>query len=110
MYRQILVHKSDQDYQRILWRNSTSEPIQEFRLNTVTYGLACAPFLAIRCIRQLASDAPDKLGQASRVLLNDLYVDDILTGAKSENDAIDLIRQLQDLLRSGGFETHNWQS
>lgn len=44
MYRQILIHNDDRDYQRILWRFSMDEPIQEFRLNTVTYGLACAPF------------------------------------------------------------------
>lgn len=59
MYRHILIHEKDRDYQRILWRFSTSEPVQEFRLNTVTYELACALFLAIRCIRQLASSASD---------------------------------------------------
>ena len=41
MYRQILIHERDRDYQRILWiPNPNSEPI-EFRLNTVTWNCGC---------------------------------------------------------------------
>ncbi|XP_036145656.1 uncharacterized protein LOC118646575 [Monomorium pharaonis] len=109
MYRQVLINKLDRDYQRILWRFSTNEPIQEFRLNTVTYGLACAPFVAIRCVRQLASEAVNEFREASQVLLNDLYVDDILTGVSCESDAVEF-NQLTTLLGSGGFEPHKWQS
>jgi hypothetical protein len=38
MYRQILVHADDRNLQRILWRTSPDQPIQEYQLNTVTYG------------------------------------------------------------------------
>ncbi|XP_011859799.1 PREDICTED: uncharacterized protein LOC105557222 [Vollenhovia emeryi] len=99
MYRQILVHEADKDYQRILWRSSVGEPIREFRLNTVTYGLSCAPFLAVRCVRHVANNADDRLMQASQVLLNDLYVDDILTGVSSIDEATDLIKQLKELFK-----------
>lgn len=51
MYRQIEVHPEDQDLQRIFWRESAADELKAFRLNTVTYGLACAPFLAIRTLR-----------------------------------------------------------
>ncbi|XP_018394880.1 PREDICTED: uncharacterized protein LOC108773541, partial [Cyphomyrmex costatus] len=37
MYRQIQVDPRDQDYQRILWRSSSSEAVQDYRLLTVTY-------------------------------------------------------------------------
>jgi hypothetical protein len=46
MYRQVVVHPEDRDLQRILWRYSSEEPIQEYRLTTVTYGTSSAPFLA----------------------------------------------------------------
>jgi len=105
MYRQILIHEKDRDYQRILWRFLTNESVQEFRLNTVTYGLACAPFLAIRCVRQLASSASDQFRQASHVLLNDLYVDDILTGVNCRSDAINLISQLRGCRSRGRTPT-----
>jgi hypothetical protein len=38
MYRQIKVHPSDRDLQRILWRYSFEEPIQEYQLNTQHMG------------------------------------------------------------------------
>ncbi|XP_036340744.1 uncharacterized protein LOC118750117 [Rhagoletis pomonella] len=38
MYRQILVHKNDQDFQRIIFRNSPSSPIRDYKLKTVTFG------------------------------------------------------------------------
>ena len=47
MFRQVGVEQFDQPYQSILWRFDKSEPIQIYRLTTVTYGLACSPFLAI---------------------------------------------------------------
>ncbi|XP_036142150.1 uncharacterized protein LOC118645380 [Monomorium pharaonis] len=83
MYRQVLVHSSDRDYQRILWRFEPSEPIREYRLNTVTYGQACASYLAIRCLRQLATEGSDRYPLAAHALLNDVYVDDIIVTDKN---------------------------
>lgn len=50
MYRQILVDPRDRDYQRILWRESSELKIEEFQLNTVTYGTRSAPYLALRVL------------------------------------------------------------
>ena len=56
MFRQIRVDESDQRYQCILWRFNRDEPVQVFALKTVTYGLACSPFFAIRMFLQLATE------------------------------------------------------
>ncbi|XP_025996788.1 uncharacterized protein LOC113005428 [Solenopsis invicta] len=56
MFRQIQVHQADRDLQRILWPHNRTDDVREYQLNTVTYGLTCAPFLAIRTLRQLAVD------------------------------------------------------
>jgi hypothetical protein len=61
MFRQILVHPDDQDLQRILWNSGEPGSPIDFRLQTVTYGTACAPFLAIRTLRELASLERDNL-------------------------------------------------
>lgn len=76
----------------------------------MTYGESCAPFLAIRCVRQLAIEESKNFEQASRVLLEDLYVDDILTGVDSLHNVKLLIEQLQTLLNKGKFELHKWMS
>lgn len=41
------------DFQRILLRESIDPPLKHFRLLTVTYGTACATFLAVRTLLQL---------------------------------------------------------
>jgi hypothetical protein len=56
MFRQILMQGSHRDYQRILWRDDQSKPLEIYRLKTVTYGTACAPFLAVRSLQQLAHE------------------------------------------------------
>ncbi|XP_018406480.1 PREDICTED: uncharacterized protein LOC108782657, partial [Cyphomyrmex costatus] len=80
MYRQILVRKQDRDLQRILWRSNSNEEIQIFRLNTLTYGTSSAPFLAVRCLKELAIQEADTHPTAAKVLQCDFYMDDLLTG------------------------------
>ncbi|XP_045473996.1 uncharacterized protein LOC123680245 [Harmonia axyridis] len=108
MYRQILIRPEQRDYQRIIWRFSKREPLQYYRLNTVTYGVSSAPYLALRTLHQLASDDGLRFPTARQVLLNEIYVDDILTGCSSESEALELRKQVQDLLMAGGFELRKW--
>ncbi|XP_045479814.1 uncharacterized protein LOC123684564 [Harmonia axyridis] len=104
MYRQILIQPSHRDYQRILWRFSPSEPIGAYRLNSVTYGVAPAPFLALRTLSQLAEDEGASFPNASKILLRDIYVDDIVTGCDDLEQAKVLVDELISLLECGGFE------
>ncbi|UYV74763.1 hypothetical protein LAZ67_12000846 [Cordylochernes scorpioides] len=110
MYRQIRIHPEDADYQRILWRPSPEEPVVDYRLLTVTYGTTSAPFLAMRTLQQLAEDEGQNYPGASRVTLNDFYVDDLLTGAQTIAEAKELIDQLKDLMKKGGFHLRKWNS
>ncbi|XP_060855028.1 uncharacterized protein LOC132932675 [Metopolophium dirhodum] len=110
MYRQILVQPSDRDYLRILWRFSPSSPIDEYRLCTVTYGTSAAFFQALRTIRHLATLDGAKWPVAADVLLNDTFVDDILTGANSEEDALNCQDQLINLCALAQFELRKWAS
>jgi hypothetical protein len=52
MYCQIVLHKDDRCFQRILWR--VNGKIETFQLNTLTFGVSSSPFLAIRVIQKLA--------------------------------------------------------
>ncbi|UYV63308.1 hypothetical protein LAZ67_2003707 [Cordylochernes scorpioides] len=103
-------HPEDADYQRILWKPSPEEPVVDYRLLTVTYGTTSAPFLAMRTLQQLAEDEGQNYPGASRVTLNDFYVDDLLTGAQTIAEAKELIDQLKDLMKKGGFHLRKWNS
>lgn len=103
MYRQILLHDIDRPFQRILFRENSSGPIEDFELMTVTFGLNCAPYLAIRTLLQLASDTEAEAPLSAKILRNETYVDDILAGGHSLSSAIEAQRQLMFTLKSAGF-------
>ena len=56
MFRQFRMHPSDTDWLRIVWRSSPEEEIKHYRMTTVVYGTACAPYQANRALLQLARD------------------------------------------------------
>ncbi|XP_071056370.1 uncharacterized protein [Onthophagus taurus] len=110
MYRQIKVHSDHLPFQQILWRTNPSDPIKIYQLSTVTYGLTCAPYLAIRCLHQLAEEHSKTLPFASDIILNNIYVDDILSGANDTIHAREKIHQLNGILMAGGFLAKKWSS
>lgn len=46
-------------YQHIIWRASPHEELKMYELNTVTYGVNYAPFLAIRVFHYIAEAEHD---------------------------------------------------
>ncbi|XP_063918637.1 uncharacterized protein LOC135134000 [Zophobas morio] len=110
MFRQIWVRPEDRDLLRIAYRFDQTEPIQVFRLKTVTYGLNCAPFLAMRCLRELAYEASADYPQAAKTILNSFYMDDLLVGVDNVDEGIKLRDDLNNILKGGGFELYKWAS
>lgn len=110
MYRQILVHPSDIDFQRVLWRSSPNDAVTAFHLRTITYGTTSAPFLALRVIKQLVDDEGGDFPLAASVLRNQTYVDDCIFGVESEEIAIQTRDQLVSLLDRGRFRLRKWAS
>ncbi|XP_073821291.1 uncharacterized protein [Musca autumnalis] len=80
MYRQILVNPSHTNYQKIVFRSSEEEEIQDYRLKTVTFGVNCAPYLALRTLLQLADDEETRFPIGAQILREAMYVDDALIG------------------------------
>lgn len=109
MYQQFLVRPEDRPFQRILWRNDKNE-IATYELNTVTFGLSSAPYLAIRCLHQLADDESDSFIAAFDIIKRDIYVDDLLTGAATFREALQLRNDIIELLKRGELNIRQWVS
>jgi hypothetical protein len=99
----VRIHEDDRKLQQILWRRSSEEPLKTYELSTVTYGTASAPYLATRCLQQLAGDESKDFSLAPETLTNNFYVDDALCGANTIEDALRLQQELIALLERGGF-------
>ncbi|XP_073831617.1 uncharacterized protein [Musca autumnalis] len=108
MYRQIRVDPAHTPLQRIVFRDSPQKPVQDFELQTVTFGVNCAPYLAIRTLLQLADDTNDRYPLAAHILRRCMYVDDVLTGYHDIRTALDSRDQLIAALSSAKFELRKW--
>ncbi|XP_037818450.1 uncharacterized protein LOC119608194 [Lucilia sericata] len=108
MYRQILVDSSQTPFQRIIFRDSPQKDPQDFELNTVTFGVNCAPYLAIRTLLELARLCEATNPVASEILRNHMYVDDVLAGAHTISSALKARDELTMVLQSAGFSLRKW--
>lgn len=75
-----LFPERDSDFLRVLWRANETENIKEYRLDTVTYGVDCAPWQALRTMHQIADDNAEDEG-TNHTIKNAFYVDDEFYGA-----------------------------
>ena len=66
-------------------------------------GEVSAPFLAIRTLHQLAEEEHKHFPLAAKVVKEDTYVDDVITGANTVEQTIEIRNQLQSLRSKGGF-------
>ncbi|XP_055623505.1 uncharacterized protein LOC129766930 [Toxorhynchites rutilus septentrionalis] len=110
MYRMVWLNELDRDFLKVLWRWTKDETLREYRLNTVTFGNKSASYLATKCVDQLLDSYqqiyPVAVGKAKK----GIYVDDVLTGAESEEEAKELREQLTEIFAAGGFHLRKWAS
>ena len=108
MYRQFLIREEDRKYLKILWLENGI--IIAYESNTITFGVKPAPYLAIRCLQQLAEDEKSNFPIASKIIEEDLYVDNMLTGADSKSEAQEICSQITNMLNSAKMNMRQWAS
>lgn len=110
MYRQILITDEQAALQRIVWRDSPFEEVRTYELVTLTYGTAPASFLATKAIHQIADLEEAQYPKGAMVARRDFYMDDLITGADSIDEASIICEQALALLQKGGFLLRKWAS
>jgi len=66
--------------------------------------------LATRCLKKLADDNRCHHPQSAQVLSYDFYIDDLLSGTPTLEEAIHLQQELTSLLDTVGFTLRKWAS
>ncbi|KAL4154263.1 hypothetical protein QTP88_002088 [Uroleucon formosanum] len=110
MYRQILILPEYHQFQHILWRPSPHDELVEYELNTVTYGVNYAPYLALRVLQTIASDDCDNFEFVRNALTRQTYVDDICDGADTMPNVLKLQSDLISVMHKAGLELKKWAS
>ena len=110
MYREVSLAKEDKDLHRFLWRAKPEDTIQDYRMTRVTFGVSASPYLAVRTLQQAATDHGEGRSVAAQHILTSFYVDDLLAGADTPEDAISLYEDLRAILAKAGFNLCKWRS
>lgn len=103
MYRQVSVHPNGQPLQSILWRHDSNLPIQVYQLTTLTYSTAPASYIVTKCSQMIAKEAQSVQPDVSLAILSQFYMDDLLTGAETVEEAVSKCRSIQTNLDRASF-------
>ena len=109
----ISIDESDRDVLRFVWVddvNKADPEIRVFRFARVAFGVSSSPFLLNATIKYHLESFLDTHAEVVRRLLYSTYVDDIVTGADTEEAAFDLYTQSKELFRRGGFNLRKFLS
>lgn len=108
MFLMVLLDPEQRKFQKILWRSDASKELKCYELNTVSFGMAASPWLAIRSLYQLGIDCENINPKVSKIIKQDFYVDDLLTGCDSKTELLQLQKGISKILHNGGFELRKW--
>ncbi|XP_062538335.1 uncharacterized protein LOC134206621 [Armigeres subalbatus] len=111
MFLQVLIAKKDQYCQLILWKeNQTDELPSTFVTQVMTFGACCSPSCAQYIKNMNAEKHAAKHPRAVESIVNRHYVDDMLDSVETEEEAIQLAKEVRFIHAQAGFEIRNWLS
>lgn len=109
MYRQISLSKEDRDYHRFLHCDSRGET-RDYRMTRVTFGVKSSPCLASQVLQQIIADHGPEHPRVAKKAKISFYVDDLLTGAETVEEAQVDREELCKLFSKGHFPLRKWRS
>ena len=110
MYREVQLSPEDKDLHRFLWRDDIQDPVTDYRMTRVTFGVSASPYLAVKTLQQAAADHGEEYPRASHHIRQSFYVDDFLGGADTPQEAVELFHNLRTILNKGSFSLCKWRS
>ena len=110
MYWEVMLSPPDRQLHRFLWRPQPDQPVLDYCMNRVTFGVASSPYLAVRTLQQTATNFCKEASSASWHVTQSFDVDDLLAGADTVAQAVELFRDLREMLSKGGFDLKKWRS
>ena len=75
MYLAIGLVESDRDLHRFVWRSDPNQPLQDYRMTRVTFGVSASSFAANMSVKRNAMDHALEYPKAANAVENGFYVD-----------------------------------
>lgn len=81
-----------------------------YKILRITFGIACAPYLAVKSLHKLANLEKETYLIAAKIRRQDFYMDDLLSGTENETEALKICEEINKMINSGGFYLQIWNS
>lgn len=110
MYLHVNLDEKDLDFQRIIYRKNPTDPLEEYHLTTVTFGINCSPYLAVATVQHHAKKESVHCPEACEIITDDSYMDDVSSGCPDDEKAIKIQKEVTQTLAKAGFPLRKWIS
>ena len=108
MYHMLRLPEHDKPAIRFLWRNSLREEPSVYQFERTVFREVSAPSRANYTMRRNADENGEDLPLGVKAVYKHVYMDDGLPSTDSREEAIEMRKQMTELLRRGGFHLHKW--
>ena len=108
-FLQIEIDKKHRDFLRFLWFKEENGEKREisYRFTRAVFGVSSSPFLLNASIKFHLKQYQNEI---AKKVAKSLYVDDLTTGSKNEEEGWHLYEKSNKMLKEGGFELRKWES
>ena len=116
-FLQVAIQPKERDVTRFIWlkditRPPTQDNLQIYRFARVPFGIICSPFLLGATIKHHLEEAQksSKAHRSHRNIMQDIYVDNLITGADNEDEAIRLYTDTKGKFKDISMNIRCWKS
>ncbi len=102
-FHQVLLHPLDKDSIRFFWINPATKEVIKLRWCVVAFGVTSSPFLLAATLNQHLLKYKLSHPMTVEILSKHLYVDDLIAGEDSVDEALKLITDAKAILLEAGF-------
>ena len=109
----IAVEEADRDVLRFLWVNDIDDEevtIRPLRFTRVVFGVCSSPFLLNSTIRYHLEQYLSSHPELVKKLIESFYVDDVVTGASTKEEAFQLYSESKNILMDGAFNLRKFRT
>ena len=105
MYNTVQLHENDWCLQRYIWQEDLDPRCipEEKVIETLIYGVKSSGNQAERGLRMTADVSKEEYPEVNEIVKNDIYVDDCMSGEKTQELCFQRADQLAIVLMKGGF-------
>ena len=105
MYHNVKTGEMEGNLRRLLWRecDQTRNP-DVYCFEVVTFGDRPAGCIVVSALKATANMFSFISQRAADVINTDTYMDDIVSGAETEKEAVELVEKIENIAARGGFK------